>query len=106
MGRSNVAAESIVQRRGALDEVAAIALIFSDGIFVAIMIKNSRGTNSLFLSAAPRNLSSVSVTLANYSGARMSLVALSLILGTEGRLSLTVTVTRGYAIPCQLFLHI
>ena len=34
MGRSNVAAESIVQRRGALDEVAAIALIFSDGIFV------------------------------------------------------------------------
>ena len=35
MGRSaGVAAESIVQRRGALDEVAAIALIFSDGIFV------------------------------------------------------------------------
>ena len=37
MGRSaGVAAESIVQRRGALDEVAAIALIFSDGIFVVL----------------------------------------------------------------------
>ena len=35
MGRSNVAAGSIMQRREALDEVAAIALIFSDGIFVA-----------------------------------------------------------------------